>query len=61
MFHIDDPAQMTPDERLREVAAVFARALLRLNKASPCLVRPTVGPLEISGEKERKFPEMPDK
>jgi hypothetical protein len=35
IFHIDDPAQMTPEERLRELAAIFARAVLRLNKRSP--------------------------
>ena len=30
MFHVDDPEQMRPEERLQEVAAILARGYARM-------------------------------
>ena len=35
MFAESDPSDLTPDQRLRELASLFAAALLRLRKQDP--------------------------
>jgi len=42
-----DPADMTPEDRLAEVAAILAEGVLRLRRRSGIL--PTSTPPEISG------------
>ena len=32
MFHVDDPEQMRPEERLQEVAAILSRGYARLER-----------------------------
>jgi len=32
MFHINDPGQMTPEERFEEIAVILAKGFLRLKK-----------------------------
>ena len=54
MFHSNDPMQMTPDERLRELAMIFARAILRLKKGSPCLVSVDLEPTGAAPNKREK-------
>ena len=54
MFHSDDPSQMAPEERLREVAMIFARAILRLKKGSPCLDSLGLEPNGAPSEKREK-------
>jgi hypothetical protein len=39
-----DPSQMTPDERLREAAAIFAMALLRLRDRAALPANPEQPP-----------------
>ena len=49
MFHVDDPEQMRPEERLQEVAAILARGYARLERRG-------LGPgsrANESGERER--------
>lgn len=40
----DDPAAMTADERLREIASILAAGLLRLRDRSALLADPTEHP-----------------
>ncbi len=37
MYHFDDPEEMTPEERFKEVAAILAAGYLRLKKKTPYL------------------------
>jgi hypothetical protein len=46
MFHIDDPAEMTPAERLREVAALLAQGFLRLKSRPVALSDSAAEPAE---------------
>jgi hypothetical protein len=45
---------MAPEQRLREVAMIFARAILRLKKRSPCLVSVDVQPIGAVPEEREK-------
>ena len=47
MHHVDDPAYMTQEERATEVAAIFAKGILRLQKRN---VRPNGQELAINRE-----------
>ena len=40
MYHIDDPAQMTPEERLTEVAAILAKGFLRWKRRASHIEEP---------------------
>lgn len=37
MYNIDDPKEMTSEERFKELAEILARGYLRLKKRSPYL------------------------
>lgn len=37
MYYLDDPEEMSPEKRLREVAAILALGYLRLKKQTPYL------------------------
>ena len=37
MYSIDDPREMTPEERFKEVSAILAAGYLRLKKRTPYL------------------------
>ena len=63
MRHIDDPGQMTADQRLKETAAILARGFLRWKKCAKSAIDPGksaeilqnppesgAGGLEVSGE-----------
>jgi len=63
MRHIDDPGQMTADQRLHEIAAILARGFLRWKKRAKSATdsgkfattsqnppKSAPGGLEVSGE-----------
>lgn len=45
-----DPARMTPDERLREIAAIFASGLLRLRARTALSTDPDAKNLSKTGQ-----------
>ncbi len=49
MFHLDDPEEMTPDERLQEIAGILAIGYLRLKKQTPCLANIASGEQQEAG------------
>ncbi len=55
MYHIDDPAEMTPEERFREVAALLAKGFLHLKSRPAALCHPQAEPGE-SLDSEGKTP-----
>ena len=40
MYHIEDPEEMTPEERFKEVAAILAKGFLRLKRRGPGVIEP---------------------
>jgi len=36
MYHVDNPEEMSEEERLKEVAAILAKGYLRFKKQLPC-------------------------
>jgi hypothetical protein len=51
MYHIDDPEEMTPEERFKEVAAILAKGLLRMKKRTAGITGPS---LEAPNEPDSK-------
>lgn len=45
----DDPARMSADERIDEVAAILAAGFLRLKRRTPCLPAPDPATGESAG------------
>lgn len=45
----DDPARMSADERMEEVAAILAAGFLRLKRRTPCLPAPDLAAGESAG------------
>jgi hypothetical protein len=45
----DDPARMSADERIDEVAAILAAGFLRLKRRTPCLPAPDPASCESAG------------
>ncbi len=55
MYHIDDPAEMTPEERLREVAEILAKGFLRWKRRSPHIEAPDSREYRALTEKELDY------
>ena len=60
MYHIDNPEDMGPGERLEEVAAILARGYLRLKKRSMHLVGSLREERESQESPENDLESMPD-
>lgn len=45
----DNPARMSPDERMDEVAAILAGGFLRVKRRTPCLPAPDLAAGESAG------------
>jgi hypothetical protein len=41
MYHIEDPEEMTPEERFQEVAAILAKGFLRLKRREQGVAEPS--------------------
>ena len=52
MYNIDDPKEMTPEERFKEVSAILAAGYLRLKKRTPYLP-------ELTSDASQQ-PDLPD-
>ena len=53
MYHMKDPEEMTPKERMRELAQILAMGYLRLKKRSPYLAVEALAAdvqVDVSGE-----------
>ena len=51
MDFLDDPEEMTPEQRLAEIAAILAAGYLRVRRSRPEPVAPfTENPLDCSGD-----------
>ncbi len=47
MFCLNDPEEMTPEERLQEIAGILAIGYLRLKKRTPCWANITNGEQQL--------------
>lgn len=52
MDFLDDPEEMTPEERLHEIAAILALGLLRLKSRNP---EPAAGPTDPSTSADKRL------
>ncbi len=65
MYHIDDPAELTAEERMKEVACILAKGFLRMKRRGPAGVPEGAkeaspgeeNPREMGPEKPREFTE----
>jgi hypothetical protein len=59
MTNSGNPAEMSPEERLKEVATILARGYLRLKKRNACLASASVESLEEPDVQGSEPPSLP--